>query len=243
LHKTQHDLLKAKEKAEESDKLKSAFLANMSHEIRTPLNSIIGFSELLTDSDFGQVERTEFAQIINKSGNNLLAILSDIMDLSKIEAGQVQVMKSTLFVSKLLAEIQQEFLYNAAAKGIELKLDSLNPPTVIINGDETKIRQIIANLINNALKFTHAGYVELGVRVLDNQVCFHIKDTGIGIPAEFQQQIFERFRQIESSHNRKYGGNGLGLAISKSLVELLGGKIWVESEINRGTTFYFTVPN
>jgi PAS domain S-box-containing protein len=243
LHKTQHDLLKAKEKAEESDKLKSAFLANMSHEIRTPLNSIIGFSELLTDSDFGQVERTEFAQIINKSGNNLLSILSDIMDLSKIEAGQVQVMKSTLFVSKLLAEIQQEFLYNAAAKGIELKLDSLNPPTVIINGDETKIRQIIANLINNALKFTHAGYVELGVRILDNQVCFHIKDTGIGIPAEFQQQIFERFRQIESSHNRKYGGNGLGLAISKSLVELLGGKIWVESEINRGTTFYFTVPN
>lgn len=241
--KAEQELNAAVIKAKESDRLKSAFLANMSHEIRTPLNSIIGFSELLTDSDFGQVERTEFAQIINKSGNNLLSILSDIMDLSKIEAGQVQVMKSTLFVSKLLAEIQQEFLYNAAAKGIELKLDSLNPPTVIINGDETKIRQIIANLINNALKFTHAGYVELGVRILDNQVCFHIKDTGIGIPAEFQQQIFERFRQIESSHNRKYGGNGLGLAISKSLVELLGGKIWVESEINRGTTFYFTVPN
>lgn len=243
LHKTQHDLLQAKVKAEESDKLKSAFLANMSHEIRTPLNSIIGFSELLTDSDFDRVQRTDFARMINENGNSLLAILSDIMDLSKIEAGQVQVKKSTLFVSKLIAEIQKEFTYKAAEKGIELRLDSLNPPTLIIDSDETKIRQIIVNLISNALKFTHSGYIELGVRVFDHQVCFQVKDTGIGIPAEFRQQIFERFRQIESSYNRKYGGNGLGLAISKSLVELLGGKIWMESEINRGTTFYFTVPN
>lgn len=240
---TEENIIKAKEKAEESDRLKSAFLANMSHEIRTPLNSIIGFSELLTDPNFDQNQRAEFAQMINENGNNLLTILSDIMDLSKIEAGQMQIKKMPFVVNKLVAEMQREFSFKAFKKGIELKVDLLSPATnVLINSDESKIRQILVNLISNALKFTHQGSIEIGFRIIDNQVCIHVKDTGIGIPAEFHQQIFERFRQVDLSRARKYGGNGLGLAISKSLVEIMNGKIWVESEVNHGSVFYFTIP-
>ena len=243
LHKVQDDLLKAKEKAEESDKLKSAFLANMSHEIRTPLNSIIGFSDLLTDDNFDDQQRCEFARIINENGNSLLIILSDIMDISKIEAGQILVKSSSFAVGAFVAGIRGEFAYKATAKGIELNLDQLNPKDEIaLVSDEAKIRQILVNLVSNALKFTHQGTIEIGFRLIDNQVRFHVKDTGIGIPPEFHQQIFERFRQVDSSRNRKYGGNGLGLAISKSLVELLGGNIWMESQPDQGSTFYFTIP-
>jgi PAS domain S-box-containing protein len=237
------NIIKAKEKAEESDRLKSAFLANMSHEIRTPLNSIIGFSELLTDANFDAEQHTEFARIINENGNSLLVILSDIMDISKIEAGQIRVKKSVFVVNGFMADIQREFAYKAATKGIELKLDQLNPEEKItLVSDETKIRQIIVNLVSNALKFTHEGYVEIGFRRIDEQVLFHVKDTGIGIPPAFHQQVFERFRQVDSSRTRKYGGNGLGLAISKSLVELLGGEIWIDSDLNQGSTFFFTIP-
>ncbi|MBL7965885.1 MAG: PAS domain S-box protein [Prolixibacteraceae bacterium] len=237
------NILKAKEKAEESDRLKSAFLANMSHEIRTPLNSIIGFSELMTDPDFNSEQQKEFAQMINDSGTNLLSIITDIMDFSKMEAGQVQINQSEFFVDELITDIQREFSYKATAKGIELKLNLLNEPQkILMVSDVTKIRQVLNNLVGNAMKFTNSGYIEIGVRTDDQQIEFYVRDTGIGIPEKYHHQLFKRFSQIESFNTRKYGGNGLGLAISKSLVELLGGKIWMESEEGNGSTFYFTVP-
>lgn len=238
------DLIQAKEKAEESDHLKSAFLANMSHEIRTPLNSIIGFSELMADSDFDITQQFHFAQIIYNSGNKLLSIISDIMDLSKIEAGEVEITKRSILVNQLIIDIQKEYSSKAIDKGIELRMDmsDFNGEEVFIESDENKLRQILINFVDNALKFTNTGFVEMGVKKSGNFVQFHIKDTGIGIPVEFQEQIFERFRQVESAFTRKYGGNGLGLAISKALIELLGGKVWMETEPGIGSTFYFSIP-
>jgi len=237
------ELIAAKERAEESDRLKSAFLANMSHEIRTPLNSIIGFSELMTDANFNSDQQFEFARIINDSGTNLLTILTDIMDISKIEAGQVQLTNTFFSVNSLITDIKQEFSFKAQQKGIDLLLNPLNPSEDIqMECDEIKLRQVLVNLVTNALKFTQKGYVEMGFKLADDRVLFHVKDTGIGIPKVYHKQIFERFRQVEAPETRKYGGNGLGLAISKSLVEILNGQLWVESEPGKGASFYFFLP-
>lgn len=238
-----NDLIQAKEKAIESDLLKTAFLANMSHEIRTPLNSIIGFSELMTDSDFDHEQLYHFARIINNSGNKLLCIISDIMDLSKIEAGEVKVEKRRLSVNQLIIDIQKEYLFKAIEKGLELRIDPLNDTEdIYIESDENKLRQVLINFVGNAIKFTEKGSIELGMRRYGDFVQIQVKDTGIGIPAPYQEKIFERFRQVESAYSKKYGGNGLGLAISKALVELLGGNVGMETEHGVGSTFYFTVP-
>jgi len=243
LHKMQNDLVAAKEKAEESDRLKSAFLANMSHEIRTPLNSIIGFSDLLLDPEIGTTQLTEFAKIINDSGNGLLTIISDIMDISKIEAGQIHLDKKRFPVQQLVSNIQKEHTFKAVEKGIELQLDPSNPKEEIyIESDENRIKQVLHNLVDNALKFTEKGSVGIGFDVVGNCIQFSISDSGIGIPKEYHSKIFERFRQVESPESRRYGGNGLGLAISKSLVEIMGGEIWMESVQSKGSTFYFTIP-
>jgi PAS domain S-box-containing protein len=237
------DLIAAKEKAEESDRLKSAFLANMSHEIRTPLNSIIGFSDLLLESDFEPAVQHEFVQMINESGNNLLAIITDIMEISKIEAGVVHVKEAILSVNQLITDIQKEYSLKAIIKGIELRLDpSIPKEKIVMENDENRLKQILVNLVGNAIKFTEKGFIEIGFRITADFVQFHVKDTGIGIPANFHDTIFERFLQVESGNTRKYGGNGLGLAISKGLVELLGGTIWIESEQGKGSAFYFTIP-
>ncbi len=243
LHKSQTELLKAKEKAEESDRLKSAFLANMSHEVRTPLNSIVGFSDLLLDPSFDRKDYFEFAKIISESGNSLLAIISDIMDFSKIEAGQIKISKSPVDVQKLISAIQREYSFTAQRKGLALKIAPFNPEDdILITSDENRLRQVLVNLVGNAIKFTIEGSVELGVKRMEDRIQFHVKDSGIGIPKEYHLKIFERFRQVEASNSRRFGGNGLGLAISKSLVELLGGTIWVESAHGKGSIFYFAIP-
>jgi PAS domain S-box-containing protein len=230
-------------KAQESDRLKSAFLANMSHEIRTPLNSIIGFSELMTDPVFDADQQAEFAKIILNSGNSLLSIISDIMDFSKIEAGQIIVNKFPFVTQTLISELHREYSVVAQGKGIELRIDPMNPKEDIwITSDENRIRQVLVNLVGNAIKFTKEGFVELGFSTTGDRVQFHVSDSGIGIPEKYHGEIFERFRQVESADSRKYGGNGLGLAISKSLVEILGGEIWMESVQRKGSTFYFTIP-
>jgi PAS domain S-box-containing protein len=240
---TEIELIASKEKAEENDRLKSSFLANMSHEIRTPLNSIIGFAELVGDPDFSPEQHAEFAQMINDSGTNLLIIISDIMDLSKIEAGQVQLKKHKVPINQLIATLKKEFTQKAIKKGIELRLDPQNPnEEIVIESDEIKIRQILTNFLGNAIKFTEKGYIELGFKIAETHVHFQVKDTGIGIPDAYHEKIFERFRQIETAYTRKYGGNGLGLAIAKSLVELLGGEIGMESEVGIGSVFYFSIP-
>ncbi len=237
------DLKEALVKAQESDRLKSAFLANMSHEIRTPLNSIIGFSDLLLDPNFETSQHADFAGMISASGNNLLAIINDIVDISKIEAGQVHLKKSIVSVQDLIKNIQKEYSYKAREKGIELRLDPANPKVeVYLENDEIKLKQVLINLVSNALKFTEKGFIEIGFKENAKWVEFSVKDTGIGISAENHDTIFERFRQVESAESRKYGGNGLGLAISKSLIGLMGGEIGLISEPEKGSTFYFNLP-
>jgi hypothetical protein len=241
--KMEKDLIAAKEKAEESDRLKSAFLANMSHEIRTPLNSILGFSDLLTESDIDPTMRSEFAELINSSGNNLLAIINDVLDISKIEAGQIVLVEMPVNAQKLIAEIQKEYSYKANAKNIELRLaTNIHLDSIILTSDEMRIKQVLINFVGNALKFTEKGYIEIGVKLINQTIQFHVKDTGIGIAKEFHEKVFDRFRQLEASPSRKYGGNGLGLAITKNLGQLLGGKIWLESVPNKGSIFYFALP-
>jgi len=241
--KLQAELIEAKEKAEESDQLKSAFLANMSHEIRTPLNSIIGFSELLGDEDFDQEQKNEFISTIVDNGNKLLVIISNIMDISMLDARQVKIRNEVISSQKLLKDLRLNFSKEASLKGIEIQFDQLfDSPDVLIESDSYRINQIFNNLIGNSLKFTPNGTIEIGYKKLGNMLEFHVKDTGIGIAAEYHQTIFERFRQVDSAKTRKYGGNGLGLAISKNLANLLGGDIWVESEVNKYSDFFFTIP-
>ncbi len=233
----------AKEKAIESDRLKSAFLANMSHEIRTPLNSIIGFSDLLTDQFYTSEQHAEFAAYIKDNGNNLLSVISDIMDFSKIEAGQIQFIEYEFSIHKLLTDIYHEFQFKTKEKGVELRLAlPENMKVIRIKSDGDRLRQIIINLLVNAIKFTENGYIEIGAQEIEDNIEFHISDTGIGISSINHKHVFERFWQVDSSKTRKYGGNGLGLTISKSLVELLGGKIWMESEEGKGSIFFFSIP-
>ncbi|MEA4840998.1 MAG: ATP-binding protein [Bacteroidales bacterium] len=237
------DLIVAKEKAEESDRLKSAFLANISHEIRTPLNCIIGFSDLLLDPKFDMGKKIEFARMINSSGINMLSMFNDILDISKIEAGQLAIKKDVFSVNRLVSNVQKEYSYKAAEKGLTLGLDFLSPTKEIyINSDASKLKQILVNLVVNAIKFSKDGHIEIGFKAKENVLEFHVKDAGIGIPKEYHEKIFDRFRQVESDYTREYGGNGLGLAISKSIVEMLGGKIWLDSEVGLGSVFYFTIP-
>ena len=215
----------------------------MSHEIRTPLNSILGFSDLLADEDLSSDIRMEYTNLINSSGNNLLAIINDVLDISKIEAGQISLTETEFSANKLIIEILKEYYYKAVAKGIEFRLRTPETEShIIMISDEVRIKQVLINFVGNALKFTESGFIEIGVEQINKNIQFHVKDTGIGIAKEYHEKIFDRFRQVEGAHTRKYSGNGLGLAITKNLVELLGGNVWVDSEPNKGSTFYFAIP-
>jgi PAS domain S-box-containing protein len=233
----------AKERAEESDRLKTSFLANMSHEIRTPLNSIIGFSDLLIDPDFDSDQKQEFVNLIKNSGNNLISIINDIIDISKIETGQVPLTIEQFSLNDLINEIGKEFSYKAEEKGLKFLLNIPESQLqVTIKSDPKRMKQILTSFLNNAIKFTEKGFVELGFIETTDSVHVFVKDSGIGIAKQFHEQIFERFWQVESAHTRKYGGNGLGLAISKQLAELLGYKLRFESVPDKGSTFYISSP-
>ena len=237
----------SKEKAEESNRLKSAFLANMSHEIRTPMNAIIGFSEFLKDTSLESQKRNYFIDIINNNGNHLLNLINDIIDISKIDAKQMTVIETECKLNELLFEIHQFFLSAIARKNNKIKLllvNELPNDYNLIKTDVTRLRQIFINLIGNAIKFTNEGVVEVKSSVIDNgeNILFSIKDTGIGISKKEIPIIFERFRQADETATRKYGGTGLGLAISKACTELLGGEIGVKSDYEKGSTFYFKIP-
>lgn len=245
--KFEMDLNLAKEKAEESDRLKTAFLANMSHEIRTPMNAIIGFSELLNDNDLTTQNRQEFVALINENSRMLLSLIEDIIDVAKIEAEQLKIIHGNCKVNQILDDLEILFkkeLEKNQNTRIKLKVSKGNPdPLFSILSDPLRFKQVMNNLISNAIKFTPSGVVEFGYQIINGQtIRFFIKDTGIGLPADKLGIIFERFRQAEESTTKAYGGTGLGLTISRKLIELLGGKIWVESELNSGSTFYFTLP-
>ncbi|OQY05457.1 MAG: hypothetical protein B6I20_01230 [Bacteroidetes bacterium 4572_117] len=237
------ELHHAKEKAEESDQLKTAFLNNLSHEIRTPMNSIIGFSQLLKDVQLSQNKRNLFVDRVMNSSNQLLSIVDDIITISKIESNQEVLFNSTISAINLLSELFNHYQLKANKKNIKLEyIQKLNKGEDIIYADREKLNQILNNLISNALKFTHKGTVKFGCKVIGDFIEFFVKDTGIGIDDSMNNEIFERFRQVEILATREYGGLGLGLAISKGYIELMGGKIRLVSELNKGSEFYFTLP-
>lgn len=236
------ELIIAKEKAEESDKLKTAFLQNMTHEIRTPLNEIIGFSGLLSKDNLSKEDITDFTSMISESGQRLIEIVNNVIDISKIQTGQIQLDNKLVQIDFLLIDLLNIFRFSANAKNLTLRYRLPSNIPLTIYTDEMRLRQIFRNLLNNAIKFTNSGSIEFGCIELEDSIEFYVRDTGIGIPKELHERIFNIFIQAELSISRSYEGAGLGLSISKGLVELLGGTIRVESELNEGSTFYFTIP-
>lgn len=231
------------ERAEQSDKLKTAFLANMSHEIRTPMIGIIGFSKILTEGNLSKSEKIEYAAEMNKSSNRLLNLLNNIILASQIESGNIEVEKNEFNLNDLISELYSNFLESARKNNTDFNTSiDLNEDQSIITNDEEKLSKILSIILDNSIKFTHAGYICFGYKTYPDEFEFFVKDTGIGISKEFIPQIFEMFSQESTQFNRTYEGAGIGLAIAKGFVQLLGGKIWVESEKGNGTTFYFTLP-
>ncbi len=241
--KLMEDLVIAKEKAVESDRLKTAFLANMSHEIRTPMNGILGFTALLRNPDLTTNKKEKYIDIIHRSGKRMLSTVNDIIEISKIETGIINIEYEEINVNEVLKELFLFFRPEVERKGLELTLEeSITESGIQLETDRSKLNSILSNLIKNAVKFTDTGEITFGVNSEDAQLLFYIKDTGIGISEQHKKRIFERFNQADMSHTRSFEGSGLGLSITKSYVEILGGKIWVESKPGRGSTFFFTIP-
>lgn len=237
------DLLAAKIKAEESDHLKTAFLHNISHEIRTPMNAIVGFSGFLSDPEIDMEKKAHFANVVVQSSNQLMKIIDDIVLIATIEAGQENINESEIQLNSLLRFEYEQFITKAIEKGLDFKFKpGLGNSQSGIMADETKLLQVISNLLVNAFKFTSKGHVYFGYTLKNDLLEFFVEDTGIGISKEMHKEIFQRFRQVDSSMSRQYGGSGLGLSISKAYIDLMGGNMWVESEQGNGSRFYFTLP-
>lgn len=241
--KTEDELRKALAKAEESDRLKSAFLANMSHEIRTPMNGILGFAALLRESGLTSEEIQKYTDVIQISGERMLNIINNLIDISKIEAGQMKVYTTTCNVNEQMEYLKMMFFPEVEKKQLTIRsVPGLPDKESVIKTDSEKFYAILANLIKNAVKYTHEGSIEFGYEKKDQYLQFYVKDTGIGIPKDRQAAIFDRFVQADIEDRQVYEGAGLGLSISKAFVDMLGGKIWVESIEGEGTKFYFTIP-
>jgi len=243
LNRITFELIAAKEKAEESDRLKSAFLANMSHEIRTPMNGILGFADLLKEQDITVEDQQDYINIIKNSGVRMLNILNDIIDISKIESGMMEVDIKESNINEQIEYIYTFFKPEVKDKGMQLSyINSLPSKEAIIKTDREKIFAIITNLVKNAIKYSEKGSIEFGYNKKGEYLEFFVKDTGIGIAKGMQKAIFDRFIQADFADQQTIQGAGLGLSITKAYVEMLGGKIWVESEEGKGSTFYFTIP-
>ncbi len=248
--KTLSNLKIALEKATESDRLKSAFLATMSHELRTPLNAVIGFSEMIS-ADLPLDDIVEFSQIIHNSGNQLLHIIEDIFDITLIEAGNVEIVFEEVELKPIMDKINESIKieqHRLTKNDLTVNYTNAgNNEEIILNTDPSKLKQILINLTKNAIKFTEKGTVNYGYTIIKSKgkplLRFYVEDTGIGISEENLTMIFDMFRQVEYSNTREFGGVGIGLSIAKKMVELLGGELWVDSTLGKGSTFYFTLPN
>ncbi|MCK4815509.1 PAS domain-containing protein, partial [bacterium] len=229
---------------EKADRAKSEFLASVSHELRTPLNSVIGFAEVLQDQKVGQLTQKQVRCVDNilTSGNHLLGLINDILDIAKIESGKMKLALSEFLFPELIKSINVILKETAFKKNITIK-NHIVPQVSVIKADERKMKQIIYNLLSNAIKFTpDGGKIDINTDIKDKELWFSVVDTGIGIKQEEMNKLFKTFQQIDSEYTRKYGGTGLGLSLTKKMVELHGGKIWAESELGKGTTFTFTIP-
>ncbi len=243
LKRFEQELVKEKERAEKSDQLKSSFLANMSHEIRTPMNGIIGFAKLLLKENLDHRKRKKYVNIINNSSQQLLSIIGDILDISIIETGNVKLFNTVFSLTDLLETIYNSFIPIAESKKLDLVRKIQIPQNKdLIFADQIKLQQVITNLVNNGIKFTEEGSVSIECNLKKDLFTIAVSDTGIGISKDRIHEVFDRFNKGEIDLTYKYGGTGLGLSISKAFVELMGGKIWVESEKNKGSKFYFTLP-
>jgi len=242
----ENELKEAKEMAEKSDKLKTAFLSNMSHEIRTPMNAIVGFSELLQQNELSTENKNEFAGHIINSSNNLLSLINDIIDFSIIESGSISITYSNFNLKQIFMDLEEKFEQQKAIHNksqIELIFpDHTRLEKTQIYFDARRLKQILTYLTDNAIKFTKQGQVEINYKHNKDSILFWVKDTGIGIPMEKQEYIFERFRQGDENHARRYGGTGIGLSLVKQMIQLMNGKIWLESESRKGSTFFFRIP-
>jgi PAS domain S-box-containing protein len=238
------ELKKAKERAEESDRLKSSFLANMSHEIRTPMNAILGFTDLLIFGQLSPSEQHEYMNLIKRSGENLLTLINDIIDISKIESGELKISEEIINIHQLIKEVYSVGLNLCSNmnKEVEVKLVGPAESELLIYTDPLRVYQILLNLVSNAVKFTEKGVVEIKYTIIEKELSITVKDTGPGISDEDQKVIFERFRQVDESTIKKHGGTGLGLSITKSLIELMEGSITIDSKPNKGATFCVKLP-
>jgi PAS domain S-box-containing protein len=237
------ELTHSKEKAEESDRLKTAFLHNVSHEIRTPMNAIVGFVTLLGEPDLTPETRSSYLEIVTQSSNHLLSIVTDIIEVSNIEAGKLKLNMNKVIVNSVMQKLHQQFSKVASSKGLELIYE--HPDSDLdkhFYTDSTKLLQVLSNLLANACKFTQKGYVKMGYNFQPDYIQFYVSDTGIGISEDQQIKIFERFYQVDSGQDRQYEGTGLGLSLSKAYIEFLGGKLWVESIAGKGSVFFLTLP-
>jgi signal transduction histidine kinase len=237
------ELLEARYKAEESDRLKTAFLANISHEIRTPMNGIIGFTQLLGDPEYTEDEKTSFIKIIDKSGQRMLNTINDIINIAKIESGQVNLFYQEVDINELMRYHFQFFLPESQTKNLDFRFRNYPiEEAVFIRTDEEKLTTIMSNLIKNAIKYTDKGFVEIDYQIDNNEFIFSVKDSGIGIPKDRLDAIFERFVQADIFDKESREGSGLGLAIIKAYTEMLNGHISIESIVGKGSTFCLTLP-
>lgn len=236
-------LLKAKEKAETSDRLKTAFIRNISHEIRTPLNGILGFGQLMADPDLSSDQKEEFLFMVNASSDRLIKTVANIMDISYIVSGNQEVKKKNILIGSLLDEVYSKFSQPCALKKLNLSFQKQPfADELQINSDPDFLSKILNHLVDNAIKFTREGSIVVGCSIMENEIVIFVKDSGIGINLNVETNIFDHFFQEDISISRDHEGSGLGLSIAKGLVELLGGRIWVESVKGEGSTFFFTIP-
>lgn len=243
LEKANRELKKAKLAAEQSNKLKSAFLANISHEVRTPMNGIIGFSRMLTDPGHNEEMKASFKEILINSSNQLLEVINNILDISSIESGNATIRKEEFSLNELIEKLYNSHASKTKTKELEIITEkAFSNIDSLVYGDYQRINQILSKLLSNAFKFTKKGHIKFGYKIDGSDILFFIEDTGIGIIPEQIDKIFDSFYQADLERTRNYGGTGLGLSISKKLVNLLGGKIWVESQPRIKTTFFFTTP-